>query len=127
MGVHEAHCCILHGCKYNDDDCPVATRLSVQSYPCEDCSPESTLRVHDFKISTSNFVEMEERRRMHDIQREGAVPLRVGDIIIYGEYDFNSRTFSGRELRRQITAITAITQGGQEGLPDNICVMSLDS
>lgn len=22
-GVHISHCCILHGCKYGDRDCPV--------------------------------------------------------------------------------------------------------
>ena len=24
-GIHEEHCCILHGCKYGDDDCPVVS------------------------------------------------------------------------------------------------------
>ena len=24
-GVHRTHCCILHGCKYGDDDCPVVS------------------------------------------------------------------------------------------------------
>lgn len=34
---HTEHCCILHGCKYNDEDCPVVTGLKRQSFPCEDC------------------------------------------------------------------------------------------
>lgn len=37
IGVHQTHCCVLHGCKYCDDDCPVVNRTIKQAYPCEDC------------------------------------------------------------------------------------------
>lgn len=36
-GVHVSHCCIHHGCKYGDTDCPVETGRSQQAYPCERC------------------------------------------------------------------------------------------
>jgi hypothetical protein len=36
-GVHRTHCCALHGCKYADDDCPVANWEIAQDYPCETC------------------------------------------------------------------------------------------
>jgi hypothetical protein len=36
--VHTEHCCILHGCKYGDDElCTVMKRLAPQSYVCESC------------------------------------------------------------------------------------------
>lgn len=35
--VHTEHCCFVHGCKYGDDDCPVATGKQMQSFPCESC------------------------------------------------------------------------------------------
>jgi len=35
--VHTEHCCVDHGCKYCDDNCPVELGLKKQSYPCEDC------------------------------------------------------------------------------------------
>jgi hypothetical protein len=35
--VHTEHCCILHGCKYRDEDCTVTTRKARQSYDCEEC------------------------------------------------------------------------------------------
>lgn len=38
--VHTEHCCSIHGCKYSDDDCPVATGKKVQSFPCEACGEE---------------------------------------------------------------------------------------
>ncbi len=39
--VHTEHCCIVHGCKYSDDDCPVETKKQRQSYMCEACSWDS--------------------------------------------------------------------------------------
>ena len=39
-GVHETHCCINHGCKYGDIDCPVCLGLIKQKYLCEYCSDD---------------------------------------------------------------------------------------
>jgi hypothetical protein len=36
--VHTEHCCARHGCKYGDDDCPVALGQKAQSYLCESCT-----------------------------------------------------------------------------------------
>jgi len=36
-GVHASHCCLEHGCKYGDDDCPVCTTEIKQRYKCEEC------------------------------------------------------------------------------------------
>ena len=35
--VHTEHCCIDHGCKYGDEDCPVVAGDQKQSHPCQDC------------------------------------------------------------------------------------------
>ena len=40
IGVHAAHCCKWHGCKYGDKDCPVVLGKVEQEYPCEWCSEE---------------------------------------------------------------------------------------
>ena len=37
IGVHASHCCKWHGCKYGDDDCPVANGEVEQLYLCEAC------------------------------------------------------------------------------------------
>lgn len=37
IGVHAAHCCRWHGCKYGDPDCPVVIGEVEQEYQCEDC------------------------------------------------------------------------------------------
>jgi len=39
-GVHAAHCCAKHGCKYGDEDCPVFNLLIKQKHPCWDCDDE---------------------------------------------------------------------------------------
>lgn len=35
--VHRCHCCRWHGCKYGDEDCPVANGEVEQEYLCEYC------------------------------------------------------------------------------------------
>jgi len=43
-GTHETHCCIKHGCKYGDSDCPVTIALVKQRYDCETCSDDEIER-----------------------------------------------------------------------------------
>lgn len=40
IGVHIAHCCKWHGCKYGDPDCPVVAGEVKQEYLCEWCNEE---------------------------------------------------------------------------------------
>ena len=44
INVHTEHCCHKHGCKYADEDCPVATGAQQQSFPCESCGDELSER-----------------------------------------------------------------------------------
>lgn len=34
---HSTHCCVHHGCKYGDEDCPVTNEIVRQKYKCEVC------------------------------------------------------------------------------------------
>lgn len=36
--VHTGHCCVVHGCKYNDPNCSVETGSKKQSYKCLETS-----------------------------------------------------------------------------------------
>ena len=49
-GVHETHCCVLHGCKYGDDDCPVVNKLTKQKYICEQCEEDGISEVEDIDM-----------------------------------------------------------------------------
>lgn len=35
--THIEHCCVLHGCKYGNLDCPVTTGKKEQAFVCENC------------------------------------------------------------------------------------------
>lgn len=42
-GVHTSHCCIEHGCKYGDKNCPVVNGKVKQLYYCENCNIENNV------------------------------------------------------------------------------------
>lgn len=48
IGVHNSHCCVDHGCKYGDDDCPVVLG-KVPGIYCEQCEDER----NDYAIEAS--------------------------------------------------------------------------
>ena len=51
-----SHCCILHGCKYLYDDCPVANGTVVQDHPCYDCSMEGIKGLKELKFKQAASV-----------------------------------------------------------------------
>lgn len=55
IGPHVTHCCVIHGCKYRDDDCPVVLGIAEQDGPCEDCE-------------TSGIRSVKELRRMVELK-----------------------------------------------------------
>lgn len=40
--VHEIHCCMKHGCKYGDEDCPVANK-ELPGVKCDVCSEDEII------------------------------------------------------------------------------------
>jgi hypothetical protein len=57
IGVHAAHCCKWHGCKYGDEDCPVVSGEVEQLYPCMFC--DDLLEREDyFKRALEDIVEI---------------------------------------------------------------------
>lgn len=48
-GVHVKHCCPHFGCKYGDEDCPVAINLVEAQNVCEECSCTPECRLHNPK------------------------------------------------------------------------------
>lgn len=58
--VHTEHCCVLHGCKYSDDDCTVVTRNKMQSFTCERCKMELIKEIPDPDDSNFDLLRMTE-------------------------------------------------------------------
>ena len=54
--VHKTHCCILHGCKYRDNNCPVITEQIKQIYSCEECYSMSISSIEEL----NNLLEVKE-------------------------------------------------------------------
>ena len=74
--VHVTHCCLIHGCKYGDDeDCPVASGKMEQFYICEDCgnngieSVEYIKRYKEGKLNICPKCGNVLRRRIKKIER----------------------------------------------------------
>lgn len=92
-GVHRTHCCVYHGCKYGDEDCPVATKKITQWYPCESCAEgPADHQIDTFRISPASLQkEVEEtftkafgrtplRQRIEDIFKEALELSRYTDM-----------------------------------------------
>lgn len=91
VGVHSCHCCVKHGCKYGDEDCPVVLREVMQDYPCEECSEDGTTLAEChliFKGGTTRTLEQimadfralnEELRRY--FEEAGARASRISEHI----------------------------------------------
>jgi len=48
-GVHRTHCCVLHGCKYGKEDCPVTSGQIPQDYICLDCEEQGIKSIDHLK------------------------------------------------------------------------------
>lgn len=57
VGVHQTHCCKLHGCKYGDENCPVVKNEIEQTYACMDCT-EITEDLQEVKHSVQGFTDV---------------------------------------------------------------------
>jgi signal peptidase I len=56
IGSHVTHCCVYHGCKYCDPNCPVENGSEIQKYTCEDCDYDGFEKIEDIPNSKSpNF------------------------------------------------------------------------
>lgn len=55
---HKAHCCVIHGCKYGEDeDCPVVNRQIEQCYPCPTCFEGGLYKIEAVRLADT-FAEL---------------------------------------------------------------------
>jgi hypothetical protein len=53
-GVHKQHCCVVHGCKYGDEFCPVVEGKIKQNHPCMDCEEDGMTTMEILKKLEEN-------------------------------------------------------------------------
>ena len=66
--VHTEHCCIVHGCKYCDDECTVESGRARQSYLCESCYAS----VLDFEETEAEYLRVMELKKLMEYVRNGS-------------------------------------------------------
>jgi hypothetical protein len=57
--THKTHCCILHGCKYNEVFCPVIVGDIDQEEICEDCEREGIKSLEELQDKRSKKIGTE--------------------------------------------------------------------
>lgn len=70
IGVHKTHCCILHGCKYGDHDCPVVNAEVRQDYFCETCSFE-TMPGETSRDIDNTFIKISRKKKLEKLNEKG--------------------------------------------------------
>lgn len=124
-GVHQTHCCIIHGCKYCDRDCPVATGKVIQSYNCEDCQDYFNPTVtHTFEVQSNTFNQLVEKKRTYFVHFPTGLGDQInrGDVLFFNEVNSNMEPTGAKETR----VVSLVTTGLEEGLSDNVAILAFD-
>jgi hypothetical protein len=77
--------------------------------------------VHELKTWPAPFRAVVDGRKTHEI-RQNDRDFDIGDILFLREYDNKTGTYTGRQHR---VVVTHMTPGGCWGLPEGLCVMSI--
>jgi len=98
-GTHRTHCCVAHGCKYNDRDCPVETGKIKQDYTCEYCSQDGIDNLEDLQryvmrsmndvhplVSEEDYAKLYGGEPVTDTQEEVPVSLELLQRVWYEMY-----------------------------------------
>lgn len=81
-----------------------------------------TQMTHVLKTWPRPFVAAWFGKKKHEIRKNDR-DFKVGDTLILREWDPDSRMYSGRQIR---CLVSYLSTGGSWGLPDDLCVMSID-
>lgn len=98
-GVHRTHCCVAHGCKYGDRDCPVETGRIKQDYTCEYCEHDGINNLEDLRkyvmrslndehplVNKDNYVKLYGSEPVTDLQEQVPVSLELLQRVWYEMY-----------------------------------------
>lgn len=82
------------------------------------------MRTHELKTWPEPFQAILDERKRHEI-RVNDRDFAVGDVLALKEWQIGQdrNYYTGRELR---VVVTYMTPGGAWGLPERLCVMSIE-
>lgn len=83
-GVHQTHCCVMHGCKYGNSDCPVVTGEIVQEYPCEDCPSDYKPGIsHNFNVEQEVFDYLQQNTVSYLPYKITDLNVNKGEMVVF--------------------------------------------
>lgn len=77
--------------------------------------------IHTLKTWPEPFDAISRGLKTYEIRRNDR-DFKVGDVLILHEWDPSIKAYS---RRLAVRSVTYMTQGGEWGLPDNLCVLGL--
>jgi hypothetical protein len=87
IGVHAEHCCVLHGCKYGEHDCPVTSGIVRQKYTCQCCFEEGIYTMEKLLDTTDTVIPPE--KEAVTLSRDQLA--KVIQAALRGDFVTNSR------------------------------------
>ena len=78
------------------------------------------MRIHELKTWPEPFEAVYSGRKNFELRTNDRA-FAVGDRLRLREYNPDNKQFTGREINREISYIL---EGGDWGLPSNLCVLS---
>lgn len=78
--------------------------------------------IHELKCWPGPFAALLDGSKRHEVRRADR-PFVAGDRLRLREWDPGSQEYTDRELTLRVTYLTP---AGQWGLPDDVCVMSVE-
>lgn len=85
VGMHASHCCDKHGCKYNNENCPVEKGEVKPEFSCEHCDSDEEDRL-DPEEFQKDFPVGEP---LSDHVKEGDSILYKDEVIIVENFTYN--------------------------------------
>lgn len=77
---------------------------------------------HDLKTWPKAFQAVFDGRKRYEIRKDDR-GFAVGDLLYLREWEPHTESYTGREM---MVRVTYMTKGGEWGLPEGMCVMSIE-
>jgi hypothetical protein len=78
--------------------------------------------IHELKTWPGPFAGVFSGKKKHEIRKHDRV-FDVGDVLVLREFDPTDDVYTGNEIQ---VNVTYLTPPGQWGLPNDVCVMSIE-
>ncbi len=101
--VHSTHCCLEHGCKYGDEDCPVVSGREIQEFRCEKCCV-------DYGFLAQSSIELPKGTYYHPLgppKRKEKLPEHIVEDQIYKDLIVREGSHLIVSLREEVNKLRA--------------------